>query len=170
MNADAKIYNLNRFFFNNLKQSVPPTIILRHRKENLKKCSLRGLEKREDCLFFKYPLETLPNLENYLVLSMDAPVLNLEDQNRGLVLIDGTWNYATKMLRSVSHLERRSLPSHFRTAYPRKQTGCPDPETGLASIEALYISYLILQRDPAGLLDDYFWKNDFLEKNPDANI
>ncbi len=164
MNLDAKICILRKVFFY-LKQSVPPTIILRHRKENLKKCSLRGLEEREDLIFLRYPRETLPNLENYVILTMDAPELSCDDQDKGLFLVDGTWNYAEKMLKNIPLLEKRSLPSQYKTAYPRKQTGCPDPETGLASVEALYISYQILHRDPAGLLDHYYWKEEFLQKN-----
>ena len=39
--------------------SFPPTVILRHRKENLKKCSLRGLEERPDIHFFTYPKDIL---------------------------------------------------------------------------------------------------------------
>ena len=44
--------------------NLPPTIIFRHRKENLKKCSLRFIEKRADCIFYSYPCAHLPVLEN----------------------------------------------------------------------------------------------------------
>ncbi|HSX04366.1 MAG TPA: hypothetical protein VLG76_06530 [Rhabdochlamydiaceae bacterium] len=146
----------------------PPTYILRHRKENLKKCSLRGLEKREDFHFFTYPILKLPDLSNYLILTMDGPLLSKEDAHKGLFLLDGTWRYASKMLQAhftEKSFETRTLPAHFQTAYPRVQNDCPDPHRGLASIEALYIAYTIMGRDTTGLLDHYYWKDSFLEKN-----
>lgn len=144
----------------------PPTVIFRHRKENLKKCSLRGLETRDDFLFFTYPQATLPPLTSYIFLKVGAPPLTKEDQNRGLFLIDGTWNLAKVMEQSLkeSFIER-SLPPEFRTAYPRCQTGCPDPKTGLASIEALYAAFFILGRPLDGLLDHYYWKDAFFQMN-----
>ena len=71
--------------------NFPPTIILRHKRENLKKCSLRGLEERPDFQFLTYPLSKLPNLDQYCILSLDAPELSIADAERGIFLIDGTW-------------------------------------------------------------------------------
>ena len=147
----------------------PPTLILRHRKENLKKCTLRGLEQRSDCLFFTYPQDLMPSLSHYFLLTLDAPVLSPEDQHLGIFLIDGTWNYADKMERHLPqpHLfQKRSLPSYLLTAYPRKQTGCIDPLRGLASIEALFAAYTLLGRNTEGLLDHFYWKERFQELNP----
>ena len=149
-------------------QSFPPTYILRHQRENLKKCSLKGLEKRGDCQFFIYPKSILPNISNYILLAIDAPDLTSKDEDKGIFLLDSSWRYAEKMLKFVDSqtiIEKRSLPKYYRTAYPRRQNDCPDPEIGLASIEALYIAYVILGRNTNGLLDNYHWKNLFLEKN-----
>lgn len=146
-------------------QSFPPTIILRHQRENLKKCSLRGLESRTDFRFFKYPHCHLPELSNYVILTLDAPQLTKEDHPFGIFLIDSTWRYADKMLRFVENqkiLKKRSIPTFFRTAYPRRQDDCSDPARGLASIEALYISFRILERDTDKLLDHYHWRDQFL--------
>lgn len=143
----------------------PPTIILRHTRENLKKCSLRGLESRKDMIFLTYPTSVLPDLTGYCVLTMDAPPLSIEDAHLGLFLIDGTWRYAEKMAKSLpspAPFVCRSLPTHFRTAYPRRQLDCPDPERGLASVEALYLAYSILGRSTEGILDHYHWKELFL--------
>ncbi len=143
------------------------TTILRHRRENLKKCSLRGLEQREDMLFLTYPRDPIPFIEKGILLSLDAPPLKNEDRFP-LFLIDGTWKYAAIMQRQVPQKEKwihRSLPSHFRTAYPRKQTDCADPDRGLASVEALFIAYHILGYNTSGLLDHYYWKDDFLKLN-----
>lgn len=149
-------------------QPILKTFVLRHKRENLKKCSLRGLESREDFQFFKYPFESLPDLSHYIVLSVDAPPLTRDDADKGIFLIDSTWRYA-KTIESVMEkkmvIEKRSLPGDYRTAYPRKQDDCSDPERGLASIEALYIAYRLLGRDPTGLLINYHWEEEFLKKN-----
>ena len=146
----------------------PPTIILRHRRENLKKCSLRGLETRADLIFLTYPCAALPNLDNACILALDAPPLSEKDSSRALLLIDGTWRHAETMSKLIplagNHIYR-SLPLHFRTAYPRRQLDCPDPSRGLASVEALYLAYSILNRPTNGLLDHYHWRKEFLEIN-----
>ncbi len=144
----------------------PKTIIIRHRRENLKKCSLSSLETRSDMLFCTYPNPQLPPLSSYIVLKVGAPPLSKDDQNYGILLLDATWRLAQKMEKETAlPIEERSLPSHFRTAYPRRQTECPDPEKGLASIEALFLSYHILGRPTNGLLDNYYWKEQFLALN-----
>ncbi len=145
-----------------------PTVILRHRKENLKKCSLRGLESEENFHFLRYPTQVLPDLQHYLLLTMGAPVLSREDAHLGIFLIDATWRYASQMENNISlpeSLAHRSLPTHYQTAYPRYQTGCPVPEQGLASIEALYLAFHLTGRPVEGLLDRYHWKEEFLRKN-----
>jgi pre-rRNA-processing protein TSR3 len=142
------------------------TIILRHRRENLRKCSLKGLESHPELDFYTYPIHSLPDVSQYIVLKVGAPPLTEEDQAHGLLLIDGTWRLAETMLKSIpSSLLARSLPPGYKTAYPRKQTGCPDPETGLASVEALYLAHILLKRSTEGLLNHYYWKKDFLEMN-----
>lgn len=153
----------------------PPTIILRHKRENLKKCSLRGLEQRPDMIFLTYPTSNLPDLSNYCVLTLDGPPLSLAEAHLGLFLIDGTWRYAKKMagtLPSPAPFICRSLPSHFQTAYPRRQPDCPDPRRGLASVEALYLAYGILGRNTQGILDHYHWKTEFLNNHilPQNNL
>lgn len=147
-----------------------PTIVLRHRKENLKKCSLSGLEERSDFAFLTYPLDldSFPNLSSYVVLDLSGAELTKEDGNHGLFLIDATWRYAKKIRDNIALPSKallRSIPSSFRTAYPRKQEDCSDQERGLASIEAVYIAYRIMGKDVKGLLEGYYWKEKFLEKN-----
>lgn len=149
-------------------QPFPPTVVIRHRLENLKKCSLSGLESRSDFCFITYPYAELPNINGYIILTLDAPPLSPSDKDHGLLVVDATWRYAEKMMKPLQnqpHLLYRSLPAHYRTAYPRRQLDCPDPERGLASIEAIYLSYSLLGRNTNHLLDNYYWKSDFLQKN-----
>jgi pre-rRNA-processing protein TSR3 len=153
-------------------QPIPPTIVIRHRLENLKKCSLRGLEKRSDFIFVTYPYQSLPELDGYIILALDAPPLTEADRGLGFLVVDATWRYAEKMMQplmDLPHCIYRSLPGHYRTAYPRRQTACSDPERGLASIEAVYLSYKLMGRDTTGLLDNYYWKDQFLSINSICN-
>ena len=148
----------------------PPTIVIRHRKENLKKCSLRGLENRSDFLFFRYPLqEALPCLDHYILLSLDTDQeLCAEDSAMGLLVLDATWRYAQKMDEQIAfppHIRRRRLPAHLKTAYPRRQQDCLDPSLGMASVEAIACAYALMGRSLDGLLDNYHWKESFIEKN-----
>jgi pre-rRNA-processing protein TSR3 len=145
------IYRMSQFL---------PTIILRHRKENVKKCSLRGLENT--LRFITYPAKELPDLSEYVVLTPNAPLLT---EAKGLFLVDGTWRYAATMIKNLPEgLTYRSLPPVFTTAYPRRQ----EEAHGLASIEALYLAYLITGQDPSHLLDNYHWKEEFLAQNASA--
>jgi len=142
-----------------------PTIILRHRRENLKKCSLSGLEGLSDLQFLIYPKDPLPDLSSYVLLAVGAPELSQKDSDQGIFLIDATWRLSERIVRQCPPMQMRSLPTHFRTAYPRRQTECTDPEKGLASIEALYLAHLILGRSVSLLLDGYHWKDQFLSLN-----
>ena len=154
-------------------EETPGCIIIRHTRENLKKCSLEPLRSRKDLHFFTYPecvqgKETLPDLSSWLLLDIDGPPLSSRDRGRGIIIIDATWRLAEKIVSQVKPLhavEKRSMPEGFLTAYPRRQEDCPDPEKGLASLEALFIAYRILGIDTTGLLDHYYWKEAFLEKN-----
>lgn len=146
----------------------PPTIVVRHRKENVKKCSLRGMEGRQDFNFYTYPRDKVAGFEGYILLDMEAEPLSRDDGDKGLFILDGTWRYAEKMFANtagVGQLLRRSIPQRFITAYPRRQEDCPDPSRGLASIEAIYIAYYLMGRPTDGLLDHYHWKELFLAKN-----
>ncbi|MEI8365304.1 MAG: hypothetical protein WCF65_02700 [Parachlamydiaceae bacterium] len=153
------------------KPEIPvflPTYLMRHRKENLKKCSLRGLEERADCRFLTYPCTELPDLSSYVLLAIDAPPLTTADADCGIFLLDATWRLAGKMLSFVESkgpVAKRSIPGGFKTAYPRRQEDCPNPGEGLASVEALYLAYCIMGRNPEGILDAYHWKEQFLAVN-----
>jgi pre-rRNA-processing protein TSR3 len=149
-------------------RSFPSTIVIRHRKENLKKCSLSGLEGRKDFIFFRYPLEKPVTLSNYILLTLNAKeVLSPSDAGCGLLLLDATWRYAEAMEKALpmDGVVKKRLPHPLITAYPRRQNDCVDPNVGLASIEAIVGAYAVLRRPLVGLLDHYYWKEAFLEKN-----
>ena len=142
----------------------PPTVIVRHTKENPRKCSILPLRGRPDLVFLNYPVRVRPPLEGYIRLAADGPELTAADADRGLLLLDGSWRWAAAMTRDFADVPPRSL-SGWRTAYPRVSKLGTDPDNGLASVEALYVAYRILGRPTDGLLDHYRWAADFLRAN-----
>lgn len=102
------------------------------------------------------------------MLDLDAEPLSAADGDRGLFVVDATWRYAARMVKSLGdrpEMVRRSIPGGYRTAYPRCQTDCPDPDRGLASVEAIAVAYRIMGRGGEDILDHYYWKEGFLERN-----
>lgn len=142
----------------------PPTIIVRHTRENPRKCSVLPLRGRPDLLFLNYPVAKRPSLEGYVRLAADGPELSVADASAGLLLLDGSWRWAASMTRDFAEVPPRSLHG-WRTAYPRTSKLGTDPDNGLASVEALVIAYHILGRPLDGLLDHYHWAATFLTLN-----
>lgn len=144
--------------------TFPVTYIVRHPKENPKKCSVLPLKGRADLAFLTYPLKQPLDLEGYIRLAAEGPELSAADREAGVLLLDGSWRWAEAMTRAFAHVPPRSLQS-YRTAYPRVSKLGTDPDNGLASVEALYLAYHLLGRDTAGLLDHYRWGDEFLRLN-----
>jgi pre-rRNA-processing protein TSR3 len=144
--------------------SYLPTVIVRHPRENPRKCSVLPLRGRSDVIFLNYPVSRRPPLEGYVRLAAEGPPLSLVDAESGLLLLDGSWRWAAGMTRDFVDVPARSL-SGWRTAYPRTSRLGTDPENGLASVEALVIAYHLLGRPRDGLLDHYRWAAEFLALN-----
>lgn len=161
------------------------TLILRHPKERLSKCSLEPLRGRADLAFVKATERVVVDVTGFILLAVDAPVLSLEDAvvdaeeaaglretveaqglvftgQRPLLLLDSTWRLLYQLeacLRGVPL--RRSLPGGITTAYPRVSKIADDPTTGLASVEALYLARKLLGDDDPSLLQHYHWRENF---------
>ena len=142
----------------------PPTVIVVHPRERPSKCSVEPLRNRKEFVFCTFPEPVTEDLGNYVRLGINGPLLSAADSARGLLLLDGTWRLAARMEPFYSHVEVRSLPV-TQTAYPRKSAVYPDPNEGLATIEALYAALRILGRETSDLLVDYHWKTEFLKLN-----
>jgi pre-rRNA-processing protein TSR3 len=147
-----------------LSEAPPPTVIVRHAKENPRKCTILPLRSRPDIRLVPYPVEEMPDLRAYVRLAADGPELSSADAASGLLLLDGSWRWAAAMTRDFQHVPPRSLHGYV-TAYPRVSKLDTDPNNGLASVEALYIAYRILGRSTEGLLDHYRWAQEFLRGN-----
>lgn len=142
----------------------PPTIIVVHRRENRKKCSVEPLRGQDGFVFWTYPDDGPELLDGYVRLGIGGPVLSDSDRNCGLLVIDGTWRLAERMEKKYARLPVRSLPP-CQTAYPRVSKVFDDPAAGLATIEAIYLAYHLLGRDTSTLLGHYRWRDEFVKKN-----
>jgi pre-rRNA-processing protein TSR3 len=142
----------------------PPTVIVRHPKENPRKCSVLPLRGRGDVVFLGYPVRHRPDLTGYVRLAAEGPPLSIADAGAGILLLDGSWRWAGSMTRDFIDVPPRSL-SGWKTAYPRVSKRGTDPDNGLASIEALFVAYHLLGRPTEGLLDHYRWAAEFLAIN-----
>jgi pre-rRNA-processing protein TSR3 len=147
-----------------MNRSYPPTVIVRHARENPRKCSILPLRGRPDVVFLTYPVKERPALEGYVRLAADGPELSAADASAGLLLLDGSWRWAAAMTRDFADVPPRSL-SGWRTAYPRVSKLGTDPDNGLASVEALFVAYHVLGRPTDGLLAHYRWAEEFREVN-----
>ena len=142
----------------------PPTVIVRHSRENPRKCSVLPLRGRADLTFLPYPVRQRPPLDGYVRLAADGPPLTAADAGLGLLLFDGSWRWAAAMTRDFADVPPRSLHG-WRTAYPRTSKLGTDPDNGLASVEALFLAYHLTGRPTDGLLDHYRWAAEFLRAN-----
>ena len=144
--------------------TYPPTVIVRHPKENPRKCSILPLRGRPDLVFLTYPVRHLPALDGYVRLAADGPALSAADAEKGILLLDGSWRWAGAMNQTFLAVPPRALHG-WQTAYPRTSKLGTDPDNGLASVEALYVAYHVLGRPTEGLLDHYRWAEEFLRVN-----
>ena len=142
----------------------PPTILVVHPKERIRKCTVAALRGREGFVFWKYPNRGPESLAGYVRLGIGGPLLSEDDAESGLLVLDGTWRWAEKMEADFADLPVRSLPA-WETAYPRSSKVFEDPAGGLATIEAIYAAYTQLGRETDSLLDHYLWAEEFLAKN-----
>lgn len=142
----------------------PPTVILRHPKERLSKCSVEPLRgTRPEITFHTAGPGFTFEATAHTLLAVEAPELSPEDGGRPLLLLDSTWRLLPKLeARLTGEPMRRSLPKAIRTAYPRVSKLAPDPAGGLATVEALYAAWRLLGCDDPSLLDDYPWRAAFL--------
>lgn len=165
-----------------------PTLILRHPKERLSKCSLEPLKGRNELAFVKAREGVNIDATGFILLAVDAPVLKPEDARvsedevvslqkrldklelkfngrRPLLLLDSTWRLLYQLEACLYGTPiRRSLPKGIETAYPRISKIAEDPQGGLASVEALYLARKLLGDDEPDLLKHYHWRDAFLSQ------
>ena len=144
--------------------------VLIDKKENPRKCTIQPLKGRPDLAlrFFSGARAIAPFAADCL-LHVDGE--NLAEIPRGslrsLALIDCTWRKVAPTLQRVPRPLPRlvRIPDGFLTAYPRMNKEGNDPSEGLATVEALFIGAAFLGFWDESLLEKYYFKGAFLEKN-----
>ncbi len=140
------------------------TEIVVHPKEKLSKCSAWPLRNQPGFVFRKFPGESIQDRSNLIRLDPGGRPIEICDANHNLLVLDATWRYAQQMAVEYQDVPARSL-GPWKTAYPRKSKLYADPDGGLATVEAIYAAFLELERNPHGILDNYQWRDEFLEIN-----
>lgn len=145
---------------------MPQIVVIRHPRENLKKCSLRGLESRENFAFFKAKDGFLFDATGYILLQNNAPEISEKDKGLPILLLDSTWALLPKVRNKICGTPiLRGLPSSIKTAYPRVSKSGNDPQNGLATVEALFAALSLSGQRDESLLQNYVFKDTFLQLN-----
>ncbi len=138
-------------------------VVIRHPKERKSKCTLAPLHKQTGITFFNAHESFRFDATDYILLTLDAPLLTAQDSGHPILILDSTWRLIPQLESCiVGNPLHRTLPGNIITAYPRISKIFKDPEGGLASIEALYVAMKILGEDNPSLLNAYHWKEQFL--------
>lgn len=142
-------------------------LILRDPRESWKRCSLAPLREMPGVRFVAYKPELELEASGRILLEPGAPVLERGEPARELLLLDSSWRRLPKLRAAVrGEVVPRSLPP-IATAYPRKSRTFPDPEVGLASVEALFAARALLGDWDPELLDGYPFREAFFAANPE---
>ena len=141
-------------------------LIVHDPREPANKCSITPLRGMAGVRFVPMRGNKRVDAGSRIWLHPDGEELGPADRGLGLLLIDCTWRrLATLSKRVDGELLPRRLPK-LVTAYPRRSKVIPDPEQGLASVEALYAAVALLEGPRPELLAHYRWAADFLAANP----
>ena len=134
-------------------------------REPKNKCSVTPLRGMEGVSFVPLPPGARLDAGHRIWLDVAGDELTAADRGLDLLLIDSTWRRIPTLSRRIhGDLVRRRLP-RLVTAFPRRSKLVPDPEHGLASVEALYAATVILGSPRPELLTSYRWAGEFLAAN-----
>jgi pre-rRNA-processing protein TSR3 len=135
-------------------------------REPANKCSITPLRGMAGVRFLSMTGGKRFDVGRRILLHPDGDELGPDDRGTGLLLIDCTWRRLPKLLKRIDgELILRRLPQ-LVTAYPRRSKLVPDPEHGLASVEALFAAVALLEAPRPELLAHYRWAAEFLAANP----
>jgi pre-rRNA-processing protein TSR3 len=142
-------------------------LIVHDPREPAKKCSLTPLRGMRGVRFVPVRGDQRVDAGRRIWLHPEGDELGPDDRGIGLLLIDCIWRRVPALSKRIDgELLRRRLPNLI-TAYPRRSKLTPDPEHGLASVEALYAAMALLDAPCPALLAHYRWAAEFLAANPD---
>lgn len=140
-------------------------IVIRHPKENIKKCSLRFLHDKDGFEFHKANDNFSFDATGCILLEIDAPPITEDDKGKPILLLDSTWRLLPKIRNKVyGNYIARSIPPSVKTAYPRISKIFADPD-GLATVEALYAAMRMAGNPDVSVLKHYPFAKKFMQIN-----
>jgi ribosome biogenesis protein Tsr3 len=139
--------------------------------ETANKCTIAPLSYRQDfkLLRVKSDKPLGPLTANIILHHQGKCLLRMKSQTEtlGLAAIDCVWKRLNTLLSRIQGtlpvLGR--IPDGFETAYPRRSKQMTDPDTGLATIEAIFVATAILKKWDPTLLSEYYFGRKFVELN-----
>lgn len=141
-------------------------LIVRDPRESVRKCSLTPLRGHPGIRFHTYREDRIVDAGARVLLHPEGEDFGPGDLHAPLLLVDCSWRRVPTLLRTVrGDLRPRRLPL-LETAYPRRSKTFEDPDSGLASIEALYAALALTGSYTPSLLERYVHAARFLELNP----
>lgn len=141
-------------------------LIIRDARESVKKCSVAPLKGSRDITIRGWHRDHPIEVGGHTLLHPEGEPLTAADACRPLLVVDSSWHHLAQVSRDLTGIVmKRSIPPGFATAYPRKSRVFDDPETGLASVEALFVALVILGEWREELLNHYHFKDAFLRLN-----
>ena len=146
---------------------MKPIKIIRYSRVDRKQCSLTALEGRVDLDFQSEKAIGKADLNGCVLLHPDGVELSEADKEKNIILADAHWKKALKIVTQLEDkytLERRGITG-FSTAFPRTNGLKGDPVNGLRSCECLWVVKFLLGERDDSLLDDYYFKKEFFERN-----
>jgi len=146
---------------------MKPIKIIRYSRVNKKQCSLTALEGRSDLEFHNEKAIGKADFNGCMLLHPDGVELSEADKEKEIILVDAHWKKALKIVAQLEenyNLEQRGITG-FSTAFPRTNGLKGDPVNGLRSCECLWVVKKLLGERDDSLLEDYYFKKEFLEKN-----
>lgn len=144
--------------------------ILMDKKEKPNKCTIHPLADRAD-FHIRYFSKNLPipAFTSSCLLHIEGVDLSTlpRDSFSSIAMIDCVWKTVEPALARVARPLPTlvKIPAGFTTAYPRKNKQGLDPDGGLATIEALFISAAFLGLWDESLLSKYHFGAAFLKEN-----
>ena len=136
-------------------------------------CSVNYIKDREDVFIYEQREVALGTVGSWhfadkILLQLGAEPLTSKDNGNDLIIIDMGWKDALKLSkRFPPEIQRRSI-SGFKTAYPRTKKSSIRPDSGLRSIECMFVAKLIMTgTEDESLLRNYHFREKFLEINKD---
>src|SRR5262245_25143472 len=136
-------------------------LIVHDPREPARKCSLTPLRGMAGLRFVPARPGERIDVGRRIWLQPEGDELGPADRGLGFLLIDCTWRRLPKLARCIDGRPvRRRLP-RLVTAYPRRSKIVPDPEDGLASVEALYAALALLGAPRPALLARSRWRAGF---------